>query len=132
MATANDGDNDAAPAVTLTRGELRAMVRAAVREELGPRTEAEYLTAEEVGRLLHCTPQSVVKYCRRDGLPCVRVGTLRRFARADVLAWLEQRRTQPGAHQTKHVRALQNVREFKRPGGKGDSGSGSRQEQERE
>jgi len=119
MTTAKD--DDATPAVTLTRGELRAIVRAAVRDELGPRAEAEYLTAEEVGRMLGCTPQSVAKYSRRDGLPCVRVGTLRRFSRADVLEWLEERRTRPRAHTTRHVRAMGNVRDFKRPGGKGDS-----------
>lgn len=121
MATAKDGD-DAAPAVTMTRGELKALLRAAVREELGPRVEAEFLTAEEVGRMLGCTPQSVTKYCRRDGLPCVRVGTLRRFSRADVLAWLDERRSRPRAHTTRHVRAMTNVREFKRRGDtEGDS-----------
>jgi len=110
---ANDNDPDAL-AVTLTQAQLRSLVREAVREELGKGASAppEYLSTDEVATLIGCTTVSIAKYCERDGMPCVRIGRMRRFLRDDVLAWLEERRSKPRAHKARHVQAIANVRQF--------------------
>jgi len=108
-------DNDDGMIVTLTRTQLKTLVREAVREELDRgHVHAEYLNAEDVARMLACTPESVAKYAKRDGLPHVRVGKLRRYLREDVLAWLEERRSQPRSHKARHVQAINNVRQFQK------------------
>lgn len=108
---AND-NSDATMLVTLTIGGLKQLVREAVREELKTPVAPEYLSAEQVAELIGCGVESIRTYCTRDGLPCVRIGKLRRFQRADVLAWLEERRSQPRSHKSRHVAAMQNVRQF--------------------
>jgi excisionase family DNA binding protein len=100
--------------VQLTLGELRGVIRAAVRDEIGALKPAEYMTPEQVAEVLGCATESISTYCTRDGLPCVKVGRIRRFVRDDVVAWLEERRTRPRAHAQKHAKSLSNVRPLKR------------------
>lgn len=50
------------------------------------RTLSPYMTAEEVAEVLRCTPRSVRNYARQGTLPCIRIGRLVRFRRADVEA----------------------------------------------
>jgi excisionase family DNA binding protein len=108
-----DNDNDEAMLVTLTSGELKRLVRDVVRSEMQAPAAPEYLSAEQVAEMVGCTVESIRTYCSRDGLPCVRIGKLRRFHRGDILAWLEERRSRPRSHKAKHVSALANVRQLK-------------------
>lgn len=48
--------------------------------------ESPYMTADEVAAVLRCTPRSVHNYAKRGDLPCIRIGRLVRFLRADVEA----------------------------------------------
>jgi excisionase family DNA binding protein len=48
----------------------------------------EVLTLSEVAMLLRVERHHVKKLIER-GLPCVRVGSMRRFLRRDVLNWLQ-------------------------------------------
>jgi excisionase family DNA binding protein len=48
-------------------------------------TEAEYLTAGEVARLLHVSPKTISRWATDDLIPCfVTLGGHRRFHRDDV------------------------------------------------
>jgi excisionase family DNA binding protein len=48
-------------------------------------------TVRDVAHYLNCSPQAVYQWAARRELPCLQVGTLRRFRRSDVDAWLEAR-----------------------------------------
>lgn len=100
--------------VLITAAELDQLVRKAVRDELAQgSTTPDYLTTEQVAELLGCVRESVSTYCTRDGLPCVRIGRIRRFRREDVLAWLEERSSKPRAHAGRHAKTLATVRQLK-------------------
>jgi excisionase family DNA binding protein len=80
--------------VVATAGQLRALVRAAVREELeGTKAEPapEYLTTQQVAELLQTSARNVRYFVTRGQLPALRVGTEYRFRRSAVLDYMEQR-----------------------------------------
>lgn len=84
--------------VLTTPEELRELVAEAVRGELAkavPRAEqGDVMTCEQVAELLGIHVVSVRNLVRLKGLPELgRIGTHRRFSRAAVLAWLDQRRS---------------------------------------
>lgn len=82
-------------AVTLTVDELRALVRDAVRAELGERTEttAEIMTREQVAELLNVDVRTITNYVKKRGLPATKLGGNEwRFRRTEVLKWIEQRK----------------------------------------
>jgi excisionase family DNA binding protein len=99
--------------VQLTLSELHSAIREAVREEIGALRPPDYMTPDQVAAVLGCATESVSTYCTRDGLPCVKIGRIRRFVREDVVAWLDERRTRPRAHAQKHAKSLSNVRRLK-------------------
>lgn len=84
-------------AVTLTVEELRALVREAVIEAVGPRKATEMMTREAVAELLDVHPRVVATYVRKRGLPGVQIGRTWRFVRAEVVAWIEAQGVKPGA-----------------------------------
>ena len=99
-------------AVTLTVEELRALVRAAVREELSANAPpgADVMTAEEAGKVLRLHPAVVRRYVRTQGLPAHRVGSEYRFRRSEILAWLEEHATRPGVQATRHGGTLKALK----------------------
>lgn len=52
----------------------------------------DYLTTAEVAALLRVSKPTVVKAVAKQGLPAVRLGRVLRFARADVMAWIEKQK----------------------------------------
>ena len=96
----------------LTTDEVRELVRSVLREELAnhqnPATDV--LTAERVAEMLEVHVKTVAKLVVRDGLPAHRLGREYRFRRAEVLAWLEERATRPGAHTAQHGATLRRIR----------------------
>lgn len=86
----SDAKSDGAAAFTLTAGELRALVAAAVRDALkAGGGEPLLLDRHALGRALGCSAVHV-DAMRRKGLPVIMMGQLVRFNRAHVLTWLEQ------------------------------------------
>lgn len=80
--------------VLLTPDELRALVRDAVRQEIGAHDQVaaipDVLTREQVADLLQIHKNVVSRYIRDKGLPTHRIGGEYRFRRNEVLAWLER------------------------------------------
>jgi hypothetical protein len=87
---ANDGN---VPAFTLTSAQLEAVVLRGVSRALAEQGPAEpaprLLDRVALARALGCSPGMVDK-CRREGMPCVRVGDSPRFEYEDCIAWLRQ------------------------------------------
>jgi excisionase family DNA binding protein len=54
-------------------------------------------TAHDVAHYLNCSQQAVYQWAARGELPCLHAGTLRRFRRADVDAWLEKQSARPAS-----------------------------------
>jgi len=57
--------------------------------------EENLLTVRDVARLLKMSERWVHERTRRREIPCYRFGTALRFARSDILAWMDQRREGP-------------------------------------
>jgi excisionase family DNA binding protein len=56
------------------------------------RGEPTYLTAEQVGALLQCSPKSVFRWAAEDPtMPVIRIGRTVRFPRAKLEQWLSAR-----------------------------------------
>lgn len=101
------------PVVMLTVDELHALVREAVRAELGAVAQAEereVLTREQAAELLQVHPTVLVRYVKRDGLPALKVGPEWRFRRSELLAWLEARAVRPGAPLARAARQIRSVK----------------------
>lgn len=95
----------------LAASEVEALVERVVDRLLAERAETpEYLDAEQAAALLGVSRRSLPQLVRRDGLPVHRVGRLYRFRRDAVVAWLEHRADEPGAHATRHRRRLASIR----------------------
>jgi excisionase family DNA binding protein len=97
--------------VTLTVEQLRSLIREEVRGELGnTNASSTYMTVDQVAELLQVNARTVRNWVRSEGLPAMRVGAEYRFRRENVVTWLEDRATKPGAHTTKHVKRLQRAK----------------------
>lgn len=95
----------------LSPSDVEALVTRVVERVLADRSEIpEYLDAEQAAGLLGISRRSLPQLVRRDRLPVHRVGRLYRFRRDEVVAWLERRAEEPGAHTSRHRRRLENVR----------------------
>ena len=79
--------------VVVSAGELQALVRDAVRAELGERTDGDILTRDEAAEMVKVHPKILLKYVRTLGLPAQRLGRDWRFSRRDVLTWMRDRPT---------------------------------------
>lgn len=105
---------DPSRAVLLAPEDFSALVKAAVRDVLSEHANAgelEYLTAAQLARLLDVHPKTIAKLVERDGMPALPLGPReKRFQKAAVVRWLEERATKPGAHTEKHARTLQRIR----------------------
>lgn len=94
-AVANDrAANDTAPAFTVTRGELAALVReaaaAAVAEALGNGLPtAQLLDRGALSLALGCSP-SLVDKMRQRGMPHLRLGDSPRFELERCLEWIRK------------------------------------------
>jgi excisionase family DNA binding protein len=53
---------------------------------------SELLTVPEVAAWLKLKPKTVYEWAARGKLPCIRLGGLLRFSRADVSLWLDARK----------------------------------------
>jgi hypothetical protein len=83
---ANDG-----PVVTMTRGELEALVSGAVQKALSSGACGPLLVdKQDLARQLRCSAAHI-DHLRKRGLPTVMVGQVVRFEPQKVLAWLEAR-----------------------------------------
>lgn len=84
----------AAPQMVLvSTDDLVRFVREGVRAELETlkaANEREYLTVSQVAALLQMSTRNVANLVAA-GMPSLRAGGERRFRRADVVAWMEQR-----------------------------------------
>lgn len=81
--------NDNAPAFTVTRGELWAIVAAAVERAMGA-ASALVVDRQGIARLLGCSPAHI-DALRKQGLPTLMVGQAVRFEPAAVIGWLRER-----------------------------------------
>lgn len=81
-------DNDTAPAFTVTRGELGAIVAQAVASALGQGAPL-LVDRQGLARALGCSPGQV-DALRKRGLPTTMVGQLPRFEPARVVEWLRK------------------------------------------
>lgn len=94
----------------LAASDVEALVERVVDRLLADRAETpEYLDAEQAAGLLGVSRRSLPQLVRRDGLPVHRVGRLYRFRRDAIVAWLEQRAEEPGAHAMRHRRRLASI-----------------------
>ncbi len=67
----------------------------------GPTPAPEYLTADEVGKMLKLSGKSIYRVAAQDPtMPVLRIGGSLRFPRARLLRWLDDR-TQ-GARRMRH------------------------------
>lgn len=85
-------ENDTAPAVTLTRGELGALVRGAVDaalEALHASKPPALLDREGLAAALGCS-SSLIDKLRRRGMPTVRLGDSPRFELESCLGWIRK------------------------------------------
>lgn len=96
--------------ITISADELEQRIEAAVRRVIGVAAPVEWLDQGEVAVLLGVARSSVPTLCQRDALPHTRIGRVYRFKKADVVAWLEQRATEPGRHGGKHGRTLRALK----------------------
>lgn len=116
MDRANHAANERPPAGSVTvavlaASDVEALVERVVERLLAERAEtAEYLDAEQAAALLGISRRSLPQLVRRDALPVHRVGRLYRFRRDEVVAWLERRAEEPGAHASRHRRRLASIR----------------------
>lgn len=95
----------------LSTSDVEGLVERVVARLLAARAETpEYLDAERAAALLGVSRRSLPQLVRRDGLPVHRVGRLYRFRRDEVIAWLERRAEEPGAHASRHRRRLVSIR----------------------
>lgn len=53
--------------------------------------QLDFMTAEEVSALLRVSQQHVCRLAKRGEFPGIKLGTLWRFNRPDVLAWIKAR-----------------------------------------
>lgn len=88
--------------IVCTPEELQALVRVAVRAEMGDRQQAEelpeYMTTQQVADLLQTSTRNVRYMVTRKELRATRLGEREyRFARPDVLEYLDQQRQKAGA-----------------------------------
>lgn len=98
--------------IDLRVSELREIIRDELRGVLAERESAEaLLDLKQAAELLKVHPRTVSAMVRRDGLPALQVGQSYRFRRSEVLAWLEQRSTAPGAHGRRHRNKLAALRD---------------------
>ena len=73
--------------VVVSRDELRSIVRDAVREALGDRTEREWLTREQAAEHLGVSTKTISHYVERGTLKAHKLGRLLRFRREDLDAF---------------------------------------------
>jgi hypothetical protein len=86
-------DNDVAPAFTLTRGELAAVVSEAVKAALAAQAPKPLLVDKQIlAHLIGCSAAHVDNM-RKQGMPTVMVGMNVRFEPDDVMAWLRGRKS---------------------------------------
>lgn len=81
--------------VVLSPEQLEALVRKAVRAELGERASeaSEVMTREQVAELLSVDVRTITTYVKKKGLPATKLGGNEwRFRRSDVLRWIEERK----------------------------------------
>lgn len=76
-------------AVTLTRGQLAALVSAAVAEALGAQAAPALLDRQRLAKALGCSAGHIDKM-RKAGLPSLRLIEAVRFELPAVLAWLRE------------------------------------------
>jgi len=92
--TANDNEPDNAMLVTLTRGELKALMREALQEVGGyaAAPSREFLTPEQLGQRLGVNPATLRTLVSRYGLPSHIIGPrLVRYLWSEVEQWLMKR-----------------------------------------
>lgn len=82
-------ENDNAPAFTVTRGELRALVREAVADAAPPSPAPQLLDREGLSIALGCSG-SLVDKLRRKGMPHLRLGDSPRFELERCLEWIRK------------------------------------------
>jgi excisionase family DNA binding protein len=94
MTPTQEHDEDA-PAVTMTRRELKELMREVVREaavDATPAANREFLTPDQLARRLGMHPKSLRTLVSRDGLPSHTLGPkLVRFLWSEVEQWAMER-----------------------------------------
>lgn len=77
--------------VVLTRSQLDALLDAAI-DRAKAVTHDEWMTADDVAKMLDVQRASIPHVVKHQGLPCYRPGKGYTFRRSEVIAWLEARR----------------------------------------
>lgn len=85
------------PWVVLRRDELDELLDRAVARGRELANESTWMQIDQVAAMLGVTRETVITYTRRDALPCRYAGKTPVFRRDEVVAWLDERKTRPGA-----------------------------------
>ncbi len=102
--------------VVMDADDISALVEAAVRRAVtDEHRDDEWMTADEVARILGVKRETLRSILRRDGPPFYRPGKNFVFKRAEVVAWLEARAERPGARSSKLGRSIRALK-----GGRGE------------
>lgn len=96
--------------IVVTPDELRAIIR----DELAratPATPDEWMTSEEVAKMLGVKRTTLPALVTRERLPCYRPGKGYTFRRSEVEAWLVERASKPGSRSKGKLRMLRGERD---------------------
>jgi excisionase family DNA binding protein len=88
------------------RADLIAMVNEIMDERLAKESQPDLMTLEQVSELMQATPVTVRSWIKTKGFPGNKAGSVWRFERAKVVAWLKEQTTKPGTNATRLANQL--------------------------
>lgn len=87
-------NQDSALAVTLTVGELRALIREEVHKSVNGNANLDpLLDAEDVAKILGVDTAYVYSLARAKKIPSVKLGKYRKFSPCQIKKWLDRKNT---------------------------------------
>jgi excisionase family DNA binding protein len=96
--------------VQLTLGQLKAVMKEVVNDAMGKGDREEYLTIEQVSKLLNKNIKTIRVWVKDKGLPASRAGNVLMIRRDLLTAWLEAQAVKPGAHVSNAVTSLKKAK----------------------
>jgi len=90
----NTSSHDSALAVSLTVGELRALIREEVHKSVNGNANLDpLLDAEDVAKILGVDTAYVYSLARAKKIPSVKLGKYRKFSPCQIKKWLDRKNT---------------------------------------
>jgi len=92
--TNHTANHDSALAVTLTVGQLRALVREEIYKSVNGNANLDpLLDAEDVAKILGVDTAYVYSLARAKKIPSVKLGKYRKFSPSQIKKWLDRKNT---------------------------------------